>query len=284
MTNELLELLRIESNDLDKEFSKASIKGKGTPQEIADFREGYFNSIIRKYFPFPYRVTKGGIIDTFGNKSASIDCVLCNPAHPYTIDNSGKYSVLLADGIDAAIEIKPDIKSKHELIRGLSQIKSVKILRRSKSPIVVTSRVTEEIIEYSKTIPSFIYSIEAKKNIENTLNEVIEYYVQNDIPLEEQVDYIVIHNIGIFVNYKYQELNKGYVPEGIPRYGYFFETWNELTFAAFLLYLNLSFTAVPVITSSVLERYLYSIKPIKTGRFNCEVFWEKGHLTNASTL
>ena len=44
MSNKLLDLLEIESNELDTAFKKASIEGEGTPQEIADRREDYFTS------------------------------------------------------------------------------------------------------------------------------------------------------------------------------------------------------------------------------------------------
>jgi hypothetical protein len=193
--NELIELLRIESQDMVNEFKKASIKGKGTPQEIADFRELYFHSFMAKYFPFPYRITKGGIIDTYGNKSASIDCILCNPAHPYTVDNSGKFSVILADGVDSAIEIKPNISIKDELERGLKQIITVKKLRRSKTPILLNKNLSNAQIEFSKTIPSFIFALEAKSNIDDTVSEIIDFYKDNNISIDKQVDYVIINKI-----------------------------------------------------------------------------------------
>ncbi|WP_141503833.1 DUF6602 domain-containing protein [Paenibacillus luteus] len=272
--SDLIELLRIEGVDLSNEFKKASIKGRGTPQEIADFRELYFHSFLSKYFPFPYRIAKGGILDTYGNKSASIDCILCNPAHPYTVDNSGKFTVLLADGVDCAIEIKPDISNKEELIRGLKQIISLKRLLRSKSSIVVTSKATQDEIEYSKRIPSFIFSLKAKANIDDTVSEIIDYYRAEKVPLEEQIDYVVINGSGIIINHKISQTNMRYVPDGVKKYGYFYEQWDDLTLAAFLLYINLSYGAIPMITDSILERYLYNIPRVKASRYDFEGFWE----------
>lgn len=47
--NKLLQLLEIETQDIQKAFAKASIEGRGTPQEIADRREGFIKSLIEKY-------------------------------------------------------------------------------------------------------------------------------------------------------------------------------------------------------------------------------------------
>ncbi len=74
---------------------------------MSDWREETVKSFLEKYFPFPHRIVKGNIIDTFGRRSDSIDCIVLSPAHPYTIDNiSKKASVIFADGVDYAIEVK----------------------------------------------------------------------------------------------------------------------------------------------------------------------------------
>jgi len=83
---------------------------------------------IKKYFPFPFRLAKGQIIDSFGKESASIDCILLNPNHPYTTNSNEKhFSAILSDGVDVAIELKPDLNSEKEIHRSLKQIKSVKM-------------------------------------------------------------------------------------------------------------------------------------------------------------
>ena len=50
MNNKLIQLLEIEAQEIATSYKKASIEGKGTPQEIADRREGSFVSFLRKYF------------------------------------------------------------------------------------------------------------------------------------------------------------------------------------------------------------------------------------------
>jgi hypothetical protein len=273
--NEFLEILKLEGQELVNEFKKASLQGKGTPQEVSDRREGSFVTLIQRYYPFPFRITKGIVMDSYGKRSDSIDCIICNPNHPYTIDTSGKHSFLFADGIDAAIELKPDLKNKVELFRGLKQIQSLKQLRRVETPLL--GSYGEKRIELSRTIPSFIFSNEAKSNVDDTVNEIYSYYVDNNVPLEEQFDFIVINGLGIICNFKIPELNRRENVSGLPKYGYWFEEWNELTIAAFLLYLDISDPAIPKITTGILERYLgKAIKPFNGKRFNSlNKFWSE---------
>jgi len=137
--SKLLQLLEYEGPELATAFEKASIQGRGTPQEVAEHREGAFRNFISRYFPFPHRVSKGNVIDSLPNESASIDCIIINPSHPYTVDTYEKFTVILADGVDVAIEVKPDISVVEELHRGLKQVESVKRLWRKKTPLLAPS-------------------------------------------------------------------------------------------------------------------------------------------------
>lgn len=260
--DDLIKLLKMESEDLTNSFKKASIQGEGTPQEIADFREGYFHDFIRRYFPFPHRIAKGIIRDSFGKSSDSIDCIVINPNHPYTIDTKEKYSLILADGVDLAIEVKPDIANKHELERGLIQVQTVKRLRRRESPEVERWKKPDYIMEYSKQIPSFIFSLKAKADPLNTVKELKDFYTNRNIPIEEQVDFVVINNIGIIANYKYKEIGSASSENGKEEIiNYIFEEWKEYTLAAFMLKLNMVYHATPTLLGDILTHYLKNIEP-----------------------
>lgn len=262
MGNKLLELLKLEGSEMLTAFQKASLQGKGTPQEVSDFRENYFNKFISNYFPFPHRVTKGIIIDSFGSQSNSIDTILIGPNHPYTIDNAGKFSLILAEGVDAAIELKPDISVKAELLRGLKQIESVKELRRANIPIVTKSKYPKHIHEFARTIPSFIFSMTANVDSITTAKNIVKYYKENNVPIEKQVDFVVINNVGIIANYKYPEISKHIKKET----GIFYEEWKEHTLAAFLVKLNQSFSGQIKISSSILNYYTASLMPYSFGK------------------
>jgi hypothetical protein len=251
----LLDLLRIDSSELKTSFQKASLQGGGTPQEVSDYREHSFSSFISRYFPFPHRITKGKIHDSYDRVSASVDCVVVNPAHPYTIDSAGKYTLILADGVDVAIELKPDLSKKDELIRGLEQAITVKKLRRVNTPLLLKKRQPEHLIEFSRTIPVFIFSLNAKADPLTTAREIFDFYRTKQIPLLEQIDHVVINECGVISNYKYPEISRMKDKST----GLFFEEWKDLTLGAFITKLSNVYHATPTISENIINHYLQKL-------------------------
>lgn len=205
--NDLLELLKIESEEIATKFRKASLEGKGTSQEVSDRREDALQQLVQKYFPFPFKIGKGNIIDSSGGRSASIDCVVLNPDHPHTIGDGKHYSVLLADGVDFAIELKPDLVSDAEIWRAAKQVASVKLL----------SRVSSEFAgEKNEKIPCLIFSNSTYTDLNLTLKYFAEYYASNKIKREHQFDMLVINGRCLVINYRKNSIfgSTGNTPEG----------------------------------------------------------------------
>lgn len=246
--DKLIELLRIETQEIAISFKKASIEGKGTPQEVSDRREDSIHSFIKKYFPFPYRVVKGNIIDSFGGRSNSIDCIVINPSHPYTVNyDGGKASIIFADGVDYAIEVKPDLSDAEEINRGLKQIQSVKKLSRVRTGLANS----EEAKERAKKIPAFIFSNKTYVDIKTLVSNIVDYYVENKVPKHEQFDMLVVNDRAIIFNFgKRTKLQYGNF-EGIQ----VAET-GEDTLAVFLLFMNHIPRSEPEIDQNVLNIYL----------------------------
>lgn len=228
--NKLLELLNFEATELSQSFRKASVSGRGTSQEVADLRENALRSFLSRYFPFPYRVAKGNIIDSFGAESPSIDCVLLAPNHPHTIDPQGKHTVIIADGVHAAIELKPDLQDTRELHRGLEQIRKTKVLRRRESSLVLAGEHDPALRELSLHLPSFIFADHAAADPVDTARGIMRHYVNNNIPDDEQVDFVVVNQKGILANYKHKRRSQVRETAGM-----FWEPWGGDTLAAFLL-------------------------------------------------
>lgn len=194
MENRLLELLKIELSEIHQGFEKASIEGKGTPQEVADRREELIRAFFEKYFPFPFRTTKGNIIDSYGLSSASIDCVILDPSHPYTIDTTNKRpSVILADGVDYAVEVKGSLKSEDEIERLIKQIRSVKTLTRKNCGVFFE----DERTPYDFKIPCVIYAEETYSDIKTLVNMMFRYYEKEGIKRIEQFDILVSGDFAI---------------------------------------------------------------------------------------
>ena len=235
-SEDFLELIEFETEEINHFFKKASIEGKGTSQEVSDRREIAVKKFLERYFPFPYRVAKGNIIDSFGLRSNSIDCILLNPCHPNTVTDENKYSVIFADGVDVAIEVKPDLSNKNEIFRSLEQIRSVKKLRRQKSDYVkqIGKKINEEGELTRKQISSVIFGNKTFVNIETLINHIGNYYIENKIIAREQFDLIVINGRGILYN---SRLNHN-ISFSEQHQGLYFMEYDTKTLAIFLLQLN----------------------------------------------
>lgn len=247
--SKLVDLLLSESEILELNMKAASIAGKGTPQEVSDRREGYIQKLLERYFPYPYRIAKGNIIDSYGKNSASIDCIIVNPCHPYTISNSNQFSILFADGVDYAIEVKPELKGV-ELERGLHQIKTVKDLRRRSGGLLLERNESKEDTEFRKTIPSFIFSLSSYQTPKKLAEEIVSYYETNHIPQINQFDVIVINNNYFLINIK----SHGYKPLKLDGLIAFHS--EKKTLAWFIFLLSLYPEAIPRITDNFIRYYL----------------------------
>ncbi|SHN93085.1 hypothetical protein BHECKSOX_2110 [Bathymodiolus heckerae thiotrophic gill symbiont] len=67
-----------------------------------------------------------------------------NPDHPYAVSDDEKFSAILADGVDFAIEVKPDLTKVDEINRALNQLKTVKSLTRVNDGLLLKSKVSQE--------------------------------------------------------------------------------------------------------------------------------------------
>ena len=253
--NKLTELLKVEAKEIAASFEKASIEGEGTPQEVSDRREEVVKGFLMKYFPFPYRVVKGNIIDSFGNRSNSIDCIVLNPSHPHTVDPlNGKASIIFADGVDFAIEVKPDLSQKKEIERGLAQIQSVKKLARARTGLARTDLEKER----AKRIPSFIFADKTYADIKTLITNIVENYVNNSIPQSEQFDMMIINNRILVFNYGAKTWFQRENFEGIAVLDA-----GEDALALFLFYMNSLPKSEPEISENILSIYLENMP---TGR------------------
>jgi hypothetical protein len=253
---EFWKLIREDAGILEARFRKASIEGKGTSQEVADFREHALQDFVMRFFPFPHRVTKGKVRDTFGSISNSVDCVVCGPTHPYMVDSHGKFTLLLAEGVDAAIEVKPDLSQSAELERGLVQGLSVKQLRRAFRPTLAKGGW-----EYDRAerVPYVIFAMKCKSDPMDTGREILNFYRNRNVAPLLQADFVAVNGVGIFMNCSTSALC-GWTtvdPVDAPRTGWFFEEWGQNSLLGFLWRMqSLAFSTIPM-QESILNKYLF---------------------------
>jgi len=260
--NKLMSLLEIETTEIQQAFSKSSIEGRGTPQEIADRREKHLSSFIEKYFPFPNRIAKGNIIDSFGNESPSFDIIMLNPVHPYTISkNTDRPSVILADGVDFVIDSKGDLKDYEEIHRAFYQIRQLKRLRRVYQFRAFSTNYSGEELETLKQIPAILFVSNTYSEIQTLIEKICECIIADAISLREQFDCIIVNSKYAILNYhkySYSGLNA-------EREIACFNVENTLAFL--LSYLNKLPKSAPSMIEPVLSRYVDWIKLTKGGIF-----------------
>lgn len=253
LENDLVNLLTGEAEELSNAFRKAGKEGRKTPQEIADRREAEVKSFLEKYFPFPFRIVKGNIIDSYGQRSGSVDCVILNPSHPYTISKTNHLpSVIMADGVDAAIEVKGSFVGD-ELIRGLKQVREVKKLMRRRTGLLLLKKHSGGVQESNKRIPSFIFCESTYVEPLKMVEEIVNFYVSEQVKSLEQFDFIVVNNRFLAINYR-----KDYFlshPGGLE--GIAIAEYGPQTLCSFLLWLNRLNKSEPKMSSSVIEHYLH---------------------------
>lgn len=252
--NKVIELLENEAKELDMEFKKAGIEGRNTPQEIADRRENIIRTFFKKYYPFPYRIVKGNICDSYGNESMSVDNVILNPIHPHTIDSKTNCaSVILADGVDFAIECKSDLTSKVEIERVLKQCISVKKLKKVTTGVWGT---TAE--EHDYHVPYIIWANKSYDNIDILLNSIAEYYSDNKVEQLFQFDIIYISNKYLIFNIGNNSLGgvKKYLP------GFYYCECDE-DGLAMLLWAMSNFIGAAPSKKNIISYYTFLEKDIK---------------------
>ena len=256
MKNKLLEILKFEGKNIIQEFELASTQGEGTPQDIAEYREGAVQKFISRYYPCSHIVSKGKVTDFEGNQSNSIDCLILNPSHPNLIDSQGKFRLIFADGCDAAIEVKPNLAREDELHRALNQCISLKKILRTRSSIIVPTKRVKNLIPHSMYIPFVLFCIKSFP-VEELYRRILAFYVKNNTTIEHQIDGICILDKGFILNIKHIELNlyQAPFPDG-ENTGWYFEKWGDATVLGLLLYLEHSFSSTPNITKSIMSRAL----------------------------
>lgn len=251
--NDLYNLLREDALQLSSEFRKASIQGHGTSQEIAEFRENAVQTFLARYFPFPHRIAKGKVRDSFGNIAASIDCVICAPNHPYTVSARDKFSLLLAEGVDSVVEVKPNIADKAELHRALEQGLTVKKLRRTTTSLL---HEHQPMSEWAKRVPFGIFSMQCKASPIETGFEILEFYLDRGVDPIDQADFVVVNDVCVFSNFVDKSLNC-WNTAGYPnQVGWFYEGWAKDSLVGFLLRLHRVAHAAMKLQEDVLPRYL----------------------------
>jgi hypothetical protein len=162
-----------------------------------DKKEVTIQQFIASYLTSDYKVKKGCIYNKTG-ASKNIDCVVLFPNHPELI--TPMRDVIIAEGVYAAIEVKPDIATltaTSEFHRAVLQIQSVKQLARKRVQIDMSMFGGSSLPSpYFDKIPGVIFSFKSQdiKNVIAYLQHMVTTGLVSD---EELPDIIVSIDKGI---------------------------------------------------------------------------------------
>lgn len=117
--------------------SRVSAAACYTPHgpSAGDASEDIWIDIIREYLPRRYEVHSGFVIDSYGNESRQIDCLVFDAFYTPKLWGDNKYLYVPAEAIYAAIEIK-QIIDKPNIIDARDKIESVRHLKRTSAPMI----------------------------------------------------------------------------------------------------------------------------------------------------
>ena len=185
--NPIMDALYEYIDDFNLKFGDTKETFKKAKLSTSDRKEEIVKDFFASFFPVGYEFSRGEIFDYY-NISNSIDCVIKTPEHP-RLKTPMRPEIILAEGVYAAIEVKPDISTltdRGEFYRALKQCKTVKKLKRSftnsklenmdktksyqKIPFIIFSKKSADI---EKTLEFIISKIENKKLKSNELPDII---------------------------------------------------------------------------------------------------------------
>jgi hypothetical protein len=141
-----------------------------------------------------------------------MDVVLLAANHPRLRDADQNIETILADGVQCAIEVKPDLsdlpvdfgkdrKQKPEIVRALEQVQTVKKLRRYKTSVLFRAKADPDVLAYAERVPTHILTCKTR-SLDELQDFVASYYLEKAIPIHEQVDVIVCLDAGLLINHK----------------------------------------------------------------------------------
>lgn len=266
MDLKIIEYIQDDAEELAREHLKASKLGKGSSDEVAEYREIIFKTVLEKYFPNTYKIGKGIIRDSNGNSGPSIDVIVMHPDHPRLARRKDKNDLILANGVEFIIEVKPDLSRKDEIIRGLDQIRKIKqLLRTDIVTLGIAGLNDSELSRLAERIPCIIWAEKTYTTLEKLSEVIKEHYKDENTPLIEQVDLVFVNDFGIINIAKHG--GQSIVKNGKP--GMYIEEYGKNTLAALIHKICIKIIpSVPFIRVPIIRSHLSGLLPDKVKRIN----------------
>ncbi|MFC0779347.1 DUF6602 domain-containing protein [Flavobacterium sp. HJSW_4] len=226
-------------------------------KKTGDAKELSVKQFIESFFPQSFQIQKG-LIYSIDDNSQEIDCVLLAPNHPRLV--TPVRNIILAEGVHAAIEVKPDISTlteSSEFHRALKQIASVKKLKRNIHLMPTGYTPTDH------SIPSIIFSNKSQslEKISNYLLQQVNKGIFKPTDLPDLI-FTIDHGIIFHSAYASECLFKDYINSQIKleKNNIFLEIpANEMSLPLFIYLLYCFTPPEPFLSEPMIKKYLTSI-------------------------
>ena len=264
--NPVFDALKENLREIEIVFSPTPTAFRSDRKQTGDSRETTVSDFLQRFVPSTHSIKKGPIYSKV-SCSNEIDCVILAENHPPL--GSMKRTVIIAEGVFAAIEVKPDISTltkSSEFYRALRQVQSVKRIER-KWKGFADSRLfpkTPDMLRDYASIPTFIFSKKSRP-LEDTVSFMESCIAEGDFIPSDLPDGIISLEKGILFHSTtiwfsalrtLVEDSKNAKNHNPFDEGYIFLTEIEMTLANFIFILCNVHPPHTIIDRPILEQYL----------------------------
>lgn len=192
-TNDLIEFLKRETNEITREYSRIQSRVREDPGTAGDQSEENWASVFRLWLPAYYHVvTKGRILSIDGTAGPQVDLLVLSPSYPRYLLDKKHY---LAGGVVAAFECKTTLRSGH--LREFFE-NCVKIRKLFPPRIGTPARELHPQMLYGLLAHSHEWqspSSRPEENVERAISELDLELVKRPV---EMPDLICVANLGVW--------------------------------------------------------------------------------------
>ena len=103
------------------------------PTAKGDILESAWREVLRRYLPARFRVESGFVIDSNGDVSQQIDCIIYDNVFTPTFWGDGGHFHIPAEAVHAVFEIKPSVNKRY-VQAASDKVNSVRTLYRTSIP------------------------------------------------------------------------------------------------------------------------------------------------------
>jgi len=165
-------------------------RGSSAEYEIREF--------LRSYLPSSNRIGEGEVVDANGNTTTQLDIIIANEYQPYINDSKGP-GLYIIEGVDCVGEVKTNLNSNDIETLMNSCMRYKKLTTNFIGGLANFNKSDEKRFLTRK--PYFVFVYKSQLKIETIHSKMVDFYSENNIPIEEQIDGFFCLDRGTIINF-----------------------------------------------------------------------------------